>query len=543
MRRFAALVLIVCACVLPAGVCAAKSKSAVRPLVAVFGSVVGVEGAPVSLEMTAAVIDQLTATGQVDMITFNPSLPNIARAVLENRLPKAVVDDPWNPKNAAKIAQIMNAQYALCMKGATDDAAATIELDMVKVPSGGDWTVKAESQIAPGPRTGTVRSNAVATAASSAVSQLMIEAFGDKQGLLPVKPKVETPPPVTVKPTVEPPAPTPPPVVAVEPPAEKPVETPPVVQPTPAPVEPVRDVVAEYNAAIRQADIYLTKKDMRNAALELRHAVNLDPLTPSARIKLAGVYADLGMTPEAIDECERALLFSADNISVLNTLVKLYISDGKLDDAAAKCREVMRIEPNNVDARISLGDILWNQSKVDEAAVAYGDVLKVDPANVTAHTRLQKLYAARKMYDQAIKHLVAIKVPSPTVEPDASKRYVALAGVIMDEFGTAFDKVQSSRRDFDRGSLIREDYYRDSKDTVARVDGLASYLTTQTPPTAYREANSHGVLAVSLLSQAAGCIVSYLETEKLYYKEQAQLLLDESKSEIDLFSAAVARNG
>jgi hypothetical protein len=87
----------------------------------------------------------------------------------------------------------------------------------------------------------------------------------------------------------------------------------------------------------------------------------------------------------------------------------------------------------------------------------------------------------------------------------------------------------------------REDYYKECKDATSRIEALASFLSTQTAPASFKEAHSHGVLAVSLLAQAGGYLVSYLETEKQYYQDQAVLLQDEAKTELSLFSGAVAK--
>ncbi len=543
MRKYLALVSIAILC-LPMTAGAKSKPPAQKPLVVVFGATMGAQGAPVSLEITAAVMDQLNRSGKVEIITFAPDLPNIARAVLEKRVTKDALDAYWEPKNAAQLAQILKAQYALCLQGTTTDEKTTVSLELVKAPSGGDWKTSAESVIAPGARSGIARANAISTASSSAVSQILLEAFGGNEPLLPDKPPVVTPAQPDEQPAPVNTTPTPAPTSAEKPrPATGDKPVPQTATEPPKPAEPARDVVAEYNEAMKQVEVYLTKKDMRNAALELRHAINLDPLTVTARVKLAGVYSDLGMNAEAIDECKRALQFSKDNANVLDILLKLYLADGKFAEAADQCRQIIQMQPNNIQARIALGDISWNQAKIDDAAAAYTDALKVDPKNADAHGRLQKLFAARKMYGDALQHLIALKVPSADTEPNASKRYTALAGVIQDEFAAVLDKLDTARRDYDQGKTAREDYYKECKDAASRIDALATYLSTQTAPAGFKEANPHGVLATSLLSQASGYMLTYLETEKASYKEQAALLVNEAKTEMSLFLKAVNKNG
>lgn len=566
MRKLIALVLIFVICLLPVAAGAARSKAPKPVLMAVFGATNAGSGAPVSMEITAAVTDQLVRSGRVEVVAFNPEMPSIARAILEKRLQKQAVDEYWLPKNANQIAQVLKTEYALCVTGVTDADKATVNLELVKVPSGGDWKTNADSVIITGPRVGTVRSNAILTASSSAVSQIILDAFGDSGPLLPDRPKPEPSKPVTppteaaqiitpaptadAQPTTVKPSPTKDATTALAVPvassttASPATSTPatPTAQPAPT-TEPTRDAAADYNAAMRRADGYLIKKDMRNAALELRNAINLDPLTPSARVKLAGVYSDLGMTDDAIDECKRALLFSKDSPVVYNMLVKLYLAGGRFAEAADQSRELVRLDPNNVEARIALGDICWNQAKIDDAAAAYQEAVKLDPKNTTAHTRLQRLFTARKMYPQSLEQLLAVKVPSAEAEPNASKRYTALAAIIQDEFAAVQDTIDGAQKDFDQGKIAREDFYQDCKDAASRIDALASYLSAQTAPSSFKEGNSHGVLATSLLSQASGYLVTFMETDKQYYKEQALLLENEAKTEIALFAKAVNKNG
>lgn len=536
MRKSLVFIVLAAVCLLPVASGAAKPKPGKLPLVAVFGFLAS-GGAPVSLEITAAVLDQLAKTRQVETLSFNPELPNIIRAVMEHRLSKDMIDEAWDPKNAVRIAGTLQAQYALCLKGDVADNKVTVTLDLIKTPSGGQWTSTAESGIVAGGGQNRSRSNAISTAASSVVSQIMLEAFGDTEPILSLKPPVETPTPAVE--TSAPPM-TPTPAISTEtpasPPAGKAAEAPPQ-----KPIE-VRDINAEYSQELKQVDVYVAKNDLRSAAMELRKAVNLAPDKPTARLRLAGIYADLAMNAEAIDECKRALLFDKDNAAIHSLLVKLYLADSASAEAAGECTELIRLDPQNMEARITLGDILWNQAKVDEALHTYQEAAKQDPKNATAHGRLQKLYAARKMYPQALEQILAAKVPSAEAEPDASKRYAALSQVIRDEFVSVQDKLEAARGDFDQGKITREDYYQDCKDSTSRIEALAGYLSTQTAPSDYREAHSHGVLAASLLAQAGGYLVSYLETEKQYYKDQASLLQSEAKTEIDIYAKAFAKS-
>jgi tetratricopeptide (TPR) repeat protein len=290
---------------------------------------------------------------------------------------------------------------------------------------------------------------------------------------------------------------------------------------------------------MKLADSYATKGDLRNAVVALKQAINLQPQEMSPRMRLAQMYVDLGMSNEAASECNRALLFNKDSLEVHQFLAKLYMSMGRFGDAAEQCNQIVRLDPKNTDARISLGDISWNLAKVDDAVGAYEGAITADPTNILPHERLQKLYSAKKMYDKALEHLIAIRTLSGNPGDDISKKYAILAQILQDEFNDVMGKLDSDKVDFDAGKISREDYYADCKDVTARIEALATYLTTQTAPRPYKDVHPHGVFATSLLAQIGGNMVSYFETERKHYLDDAGLLKDNAKAEMQDFVAGL----
>ena len=466
-------------------------------------------------EIFATVIEQLRDSGKFDIIAFSPELPTITRAVMERKIPADAARNPADAEKAVLVARALGAQYALRIQGSVEGPKAKVTLELLGTLDAKRWTTTADSDIAAGDGSRAVinRNNAISTAVSSAVSQILIDAFG---GLPAAKPIVESP--NTETPVVSPP-----------------VEEPPKTTET----EPPRDVTAEYNAIIKLVDSYSTKGDLRNAVVELKRAVNLEPDKPAARVRLAKMYADLGMTAEAIDECKRTLLFDKNSAPVYALLAKLYIAKGSFAEAAEQCNQIIRIDPKNVEARMNLGDISWNLSKVDDAVAAYEGAINADPKNPTPHERLQRLYAARKMYTPAIEHFVEAKSLTADVGQDPAKGYAVIAQVIQDEFELVMGKLDSARVDFGNNKITREEYYADCKDAASRIEALATFLSTQTAPRAYRNVHAHGLLAASLLAQAGGNLVSYFETEQKHYLDDADLLQDEAKNAMKDFLAGL----
>jgi len=466
-------------------------------------------------EVSATVIEQLRNSGKFDILTFNPDLPTISRAVMEKKIPSDAVRNPSDAEKATLIARALGAQYAVRVQGSVSGSTAKVTLELSKIPDG-RWITTAESEIAggEGPRAAANRINAISTAASSAVSQLFIEAFG---GLPEPSPAVEAPPAAPDTPSPAPSAP----------------ESPKTVETTP-----VRDITAQHNDIIRKADSYAAKGDLRNAVIELKRAVNLEPDKLETRVRLAKSYADLGMTAEAVSECKRALLFDKDSTPVYALLAKLYTASGSLEDAAEQYNQVIRADPKNVQARLSLGDINWNLAKMDESAAAYEAAADADPKNPAPHDRLQRLYAARKMYPQAFEHLVESRSLAAKAQ-DSSEKYGVIAEATQDEFNLVLGKLDTGRTDYDRGKITREEYYKDCQDAASRIEALADFLSKQTAPREYKDLHPRGVLAASLLSQATGYLVSYFETEQKHYLDDADLLKSEAKTEMNNFVAGL----
>jgi len=222
-------------------------------------------------------------------------------------------------------------------------------------------------------------------------------------------------------------------------------------------------------------------------------------------------------------------------------LADLYSMNGNIKAAITESDEVVRLDPQNADIRITLGDLDWNLGKIDDAEKMYSEASQVDAKNPLPHDRLQKLYTAKKKYGPALEHMLQAKILKASGEPDDAARYQGVAGILQSEFTLVAGILESTRAEYARDKITRDDYYRECKEAAARIDALAGFLSTQTAPAQFKEANKHGVLAVNLLAQAAGYTVSYLETEKQHYIDESDVQATEAKTELTLFSNALRK--
>ncbi|MHB0997932.1 MAG: tetratricopeptide repeat protein [Armatimonadota bacterium] len=449
------------------------------------------------------VMSQLAATGKVDVLPFNPDHAAIQRAIIEKRMKQEVIDNLTDEGNLIQIAKVIGADYALRIQGSTNGKKVDVALEMIRIQKSAKWISAAASDIeeATGPRTEVNRKNAIFNAVGSALSQIMILTFGQKE--------------MANSSSVTDSAPT---IIEI-------------------PVT-ARNIQDEISIFVKQADVLIAQKNIPGAIYELRRAINLQPNKSDIRSKLISLYLEIGKTNEAIDECRRALLYNKSDLTIYNQLTKLYIASGDLSKASDYANEVVRSDPNNIDARLNLGDLYWNQSKVDDAEKAYLDAVNAAPTNPAPHLKLNKLYMAKKKYQPAIEHLLQSKLLS-SGQTDENARYAIVAQISQEEYKTVTEKLDSSKTDFEKNVITREDYYQECKSVVDEVDALIDILSNEKIPAKYITAHAHIILSTSLLSQASGSLVSYFETEKSHYLDQADVLQTEAQNEMDIFIKAI----
>jgi tetratricopeptide (TPR) repeat protein len=397
----------------------------------------------------------------------------------------------------------------LCVYGTVADGSVSVSLEMRPVAGDGRWVATSGSGIPAvvGSNAAANRINAIITATSAAVSQIVISAFGED---------------ALTSPLIQ-------------------ADKQPASTGTAAGSGKSRDVAAEFNGLLKQADDYITAKDMPNAIMALRWAINLQPARISPRVRLAEVYSDMGLMQRALDECRRALIFSPNDLSVRNMLARLYLANGAVSRAADECRIILGIDPKNPDALVSMGDIQWNQGRPDDALKLYIEASALASGSALPQERLEKYYFAKRQYKPAIEHALAARQIAAGKGLGVVAQYKVLARMIEDEFSTVLGKLDSADSDYRKRIISRGDYYSECKDADARIDALADMLSAEAGPTYIKDVHWHGVLAVSLLSQATGNLLAYFETDKIERRDDADLLMTEAKSEMGVYTKSIKK--
>jgi hypothetical protein len=512
MKKLAICLLAILTISSAACVWADDTSSAGLPIVVVFGGPVGDNKTPSDGTIVGAAYGFIQTMARTNAMMFSGEIPAVNRAVMEKRLASDVLEKPVEMKDAVDIARILKADYALCVKGSVSGKKVDVNMDLLSV-KGGSWHSWAGSEIAqvPGTSFQVNRNNAIITATSAAVSEIIIKAFG--QSALQD---------VSVKPGAYDASSGGGDAGAVKPSGGV-----------------SRDIGPEYTQLVKQADKYLAKGDTVNAILAMRAAINVDPLNVNPRLRLAGMYMDAGMAPQSIDECNRALAFHPDNLALHNMLAKAYLSTGALAKAQEECNTITKLDPKDSSVRINLGDISWNLGKPDDAARYYQDAAALDPRDATPHDRLHKYFLARKQYSEALYHLVQYRGLKTGRDLNDKEKYAVVAQVVQDEMSEILGKLKDDRTDFLKSAIVKDDYASECKDADARVDALCTLLDKQSVPDVYRSANAHAVQAASLLSQATGDLLQYFKLDQPHFMDDSDLLLSEAGNERDEYARAL----
>jgi Flp pilus assembly protein TadD len=344
----------------------------------------------------------------------------------------------------------------------------------------------------------------------------------------PLPATIPTAPPVTLAvpgPTVFPVPPTQIPVVSNQPP---------VANPTPETAEPAATIDNQaVQAARQQADGLIASGDLSSAIVVLRKAVNLAPRSLMLRAALAKAYLSAGRTGDAATEARRALTVTsptsdraawADLTRVLASASK-EIGDNKA--ARAAYEEILKTQPQEHGTRLALGDLLLAQGDSAAAEKEYRIVRQADPANRAAILSVARVLIARGDFTGAI-----AEVSGANKSETTPQERLDLNSALFDEIaGKTAESVAQNRQAFDAGQLSREAFFKATQAQSARVDSLLALLRSQDPPAGSAEGivspYRHRVWSATLLSQAVGSMLAFLESDDKKAGEQAKLLLSE----------------
>lgn len=139
---------------------------------------------------------------------------------------------------------------------------------------------------------------------------------------------------------------------------------------------------------VKRGDAYAANKAFREAIIEYRNALQIEPTAGEARLKLAQAYEGLGELSNALREYVRAADASPANRDLQLKAGSFLLAARMFSDAETRARKVLATEPDNTIALLLLTNAQAGKRQIDEAIAANERALALDPTRPGLHVNL-----------------------------------------------------------------------------------------------------------------------------------------------------------
>src|SRR5262245_12930220 len=170
-----------------------------------------------------------------------------------------------------------------------------------------------------------------------------------------------------------------------------------------------RSPEAQKARYLERGDKYAARQQYRDAILEYRNVLRLDPANARATRQLGLLHYQLGELAQAFRFLLKAQELTPDDNEVRVKLGGIYLLGGKPDEAHKEATSVLAKEPNNVDALGLLADTSTTPEQVDvtirrieEALATVGDRATLYLALGTLYLRKQDQARAERAFQEAV---------------------------------------------------------------------------------------------------------------------------------------------
>ncbi len=216
---------------------------------------------------------------------------------------------------------------------------------------------------------------------------------------------------------------------------------------------------------------YLAAKQLSEAIIEFRNAVDRDERWGDARLKLADAYAAAGEPEQAFRHYVRAADLLPDNPQAQLTAITYLLAAGQYQDARSRAVRVLDKAPANVDAQIALGNALAGLRDFSGAVAALSRAIDQDAGRSEAYTSLGRVHVAQWHTDEAR----AAFEQATKAAPNSISAHLALA-----DFYWSVSEVDRAEASLGRALLL------DANDLLTNRTLAKLYLATNRPAEAER---------------------------------------------------------
>lgn len=151
------------------------------------------------------------------------------------------------------------------------------------------------------------------------------------------------------------------------------------------------------------ANQYVEQQKLREATIEYRNAIQIDPRFGEARKGLAKTLARLGDRAGALDEYVRAADLLPDDVDLQLTAGGMLLERGRATDALSRAEAALQKQPNSIAAHLLKGNALAGLKDFEKALDAIDEAVRLDPSRGATYTQLGYVEFTRGRQEDAEK--------------------------------------------------------------------------------------------------------------------------------------------
>jgi Tfp pilus assembly protein PilF len=155
------------------------------------------------------------------------------------------------------------------------------------------------------------------------------------------------------------------------------------------------DPARTYRRHVDRADTYLAAQKYREATVEYRAALKIDPKAGTSRYRLGQAFAAIEDHGNAYREFVRAADLLPEDTDAQLTAVKYLLRAQQFEDARSRVDHLLARQPKLVEAQVLRGSALAGLRDVDGAITQMEEALALDPDRADTYVNLGVLHRAR----------------------------------------------------------------------------------------------------------------------------------------------------
>lgn len=274
---------------------------------------------------------------------------------------------------------------------------------------------------------------------------------------------------------------------------------------------------------LKSGDGYAAQGKYEEAVIEYRNAVQQDPKSGEAHLKLAQAYEHLGDLKNATGEYVRAADLLPSNTAVQVQAANLLLTARQFEDAKARAEMGLVASPENVEAQIAKGNALAGLKNLDAAVAEIEAAIREDPGRIASYANLAALELARGNRSEAEAAFKRATETHPTSVP---------ARLALANFYWSTNRIPAAERE------LKAAVDASPKDASANRAFAVFYLATNRAPAAEKYLKT--VRDVSGQSRDGLLLADYYFYTGRFAESKA-LLEDLAKIDAQTFSSATVR--